>query len=187
MLGEIMKRIIFLCVVFSILAAVHLSSACVGRFVHIGISGNSNERLLAEMASLLISERTGSNVQIDVYKDSPDLYKAVKQGSVNVFFESTGRAADIIGKPKDSTHAQIKSEYRAKLNLNWLELFGSSVKYAPVLTTETLSTYPALPKLLNKLSGALTNDTYAKLVKSVESGDKPKKVAKDFLKSKKLI
>ena len=182
-----MKKVIFLLVVASVLAAVHLSSACVGRFVHIGISNSTNERLLAEMASLLISERTGSNVQIDVYKDSSDLYKAVKLGSVNVFFESTGRAAEVVGKPKDAPHSQIKSEYRTKLNLNWLELFGGTVKLAPILTTETLATYPALPKLLNKLSGALANDTYAKLLKSVESGDKPKKVAKDFLKGKKLI
>lgn len=182
-----MKKVIILCVVASILAAVHLSSACVGRFVHIGISNTTNERLLAEMASLLISERTGSNVQIDVYKDSSELYKAVKQGNVNVLFESTGRAAEVVGKPKDSTHDQIKSEYRTKLNLTWLDMFGSNVKYAPILTTETLATYPALPKLLNKLSGVLTNDTYSKLIKSVESGDIPKKVAKDFLKGKKLI
>jgi glycine betaine/choline ABC-type transport system substrate-binding protein len=50
-----------------------------------------------------------------------------------------------------------------------------------------MAIYPALPKLLNKLSGALANDTYTKLLKTVESGDKTKKVAKDFLKGKKLI
>jgi glycine betaine/choline ABC-type transport system substrate-binding protein len=104
-----------------------------------------------------------------------------------VLFESTGRAAEMVGKSKDSTYDQIKSEYRTKLNLTWLDLFGSSVKYAPVLTAETLSTYPALPKLLNKLSGSFANDAYAKLLKSVESSDKAKKVAKDYLKGKKLI
>jgi len=56
-----------------------------------------------------------------------------------------------------------------------------------VLTVDTLSNYPALPKLLNKLSGVLTNDTYTKLLKSVDSSDKTRKVAKDFLKGKKLI
>jgi osmoprotectant transport system substrate-binding protein len=180
-----MRKFIFVFVVASILAAVHLSSACVGRTVHLGISNAANERLLAEMASLLISERTGTTVQIDVYKDSAELYNAVKQGNVNVFFENTIRAAEVVGKPKDSTFDQIKREYRTKLNLTWLELSGT--KYAPVLTTETMATYPALPKLLNKLSSALTNDTYAKLLKSAESGDKTKKVAKDFLKGRKMI
>jgi len=180
-----MKKIIFLCVLGSIVAAVHLCFACVGRTVHLGISNAQNERLLAEMASLLIVERTGSTVQIDVYKDSAELYNAVKQGNVNVFFENPSRAAEIVGKSKDSSLAQIKSTYRTKLNLTWLEL--GATNFAPVLTVETVATYPALPKLLNKLSGALANDTYSKLLKTVESGDKPKKVAKEFLKGKKLI
>jgi glycine betaine/choline ABC-type transport system substrate-binding protein len=186
-MGAKMKKIISLCVISLLLTIATISTACVGRTVHIGISNAANERLLAEMASLLITERTGSNVQIDVYKDTTELYNAVKKGNVNVLFESTGRASEIIGKPKDLPYDQIKSEYRSKLNLTWLDLFGGTVKYAPLLTAETLATYPALPKLLNKLSGALANDTYAKLHKTVESADKTKKVAKDFLKGKKLI
>jgi len=182
-----MKKIISLCVAASILAVVGLSNACVGRTVHLGISNSANERLLAELVSLMIVERTGSTVQIDVYKDTAELYKATKQGNVNVFFESPMRAAEVVGKSKDSTFDQIKSDYRTKLNLTWLDLFGVSMKYGPVLSAETLATYPALPKLLNKLSKALANDTYPKLLKSVESADKTKKVAKEFLKSKKLI
>lgn len=182
-----MKKIISLSVVASIVAVISLANACVGRTVHLGISNTTNERLLAELASLLIVERTGSTVQIDVYKDSTELYKAVKQGNVNLFFENQIRAAEIVGKSKDSTFEEIKSEYRTKLNLTWLELFGGSMKFGPVLTAETLSTYPALPKLLNKLSKVLANETYAKLLKSLDSSDKTKKVAKDFLKEKKLI
>lgn len=182
-----MKKIILLCVVASILAITSLSNACVGRTVHLGISNATNERLLAELVSLLIVERTGSTVQIDVYKDSTELYKAIKQGNVNLFFENPLHAAEVVGKSKDSTYDQIKIEYRTKLNLTWLDLFGGSMKYGPVLTAETLTTYPALPKLLNKLSRVLENETYPKLLKSVESVDKTKKVAKDFLKGKKLI
>lgn len=182
-----MKIFITLCVVASILAVVSLTNACVGRTVHLGISNSTNERLLAELASLLIIERTGSTVQIDVYKDSTELYKAIKQGNVNVFFENPLHAAEVVGKSKDFTYDQIKREYKIKLNLTWLEQFGGSMKYVPVLTAETLSTYPALPKLLNKLSVALANDTYTKLLKSVESAEKTKKVARDFLKGKKMI
>jgi osmoprotectant transport system substrate-binding protein len=182
-----MKKVFFMCVIAVLIVVAQISSACVGRTVHIGISSSANERLLAEMASMLITERTGSNVQIDVYKDSAELYAAIKKGNVNVLFENTERAAEMVGKPKDSSYDQIKSEYRTKLSLTWLNLFGGAVKYAPVLTADTLATYPALPKLLNKLSGSLANDTYVKLLKSVESPEKSKKVAKDFLKGKKLI
>jgi glycine betaine/choline ABC-type transport system substrate-binding protein len=182
-----MKKKFFLFVVLTMLAVVQLSSACVGRTVHLGITGATNERLMAELASILIIERTGSTVQIDVYKDSTALYNAVKQGNVNVFFENTSRAAEVVGMSKDSAYAQIKGAYRTKYNLTWLDQFGDSTKYVPVLTAETLATYPALPKLLNKLSGALGSDTYTRLVKSVDSADRTKKIAKDFLKGKKLI
>jgi osmoprotectant transport system substrate-binding protein len=182
-----MKKIFILCAVATILAAAHFSSACVGRTVHLGITNAPHERLMAELASLLIIERTGSTVQIDLYKDSTALYNAIKQGDVNVFFENIPHAAEVVGLPKDSNYSQVKSSYRAKFNLTWLDQFGDSTKYVPVLTAETLSTYPALPKLLNKLSGALGSDTYTKLVKSIESADRTKKVAKDFLKGKKLI
>ncbi|RII26165.1 MAG: hypothetical protein CXR31_10685 [Geobacter sp.] len=182
-----MKQVISWCLVVLILAVATISSACVGKTIHLGVTNAASERLLAEMASLLISERTGSSVKIDVYKDSKELYNALRQGSVNVIFENTGRAAEIVGKPKDSTYDQIKSEYKTKLNLTWLEQIGGSLKFAPVLTADTLANYPALPKLLNKLSGALVNDTYAKLLKSAESSEKSKKTAKEFLKGKKLI
>jgi glycine betaine/choline ABC-type transport system substrate-binding protein len=182
-----MKRILSVCLLVSVLSLVQLSFACVGRTVHLAISNNANERLIAEIASLLIVERTGSTVQIDVYNNSADLYKAVKKGDVNLFFENTSRAGEVIGKPKDTPYNQIKSEYRTKLNLTWLEPFGDPIKYGPVLTAETVATYPALPKLMNKLSGALGNDTYAKLLKTVKTPDSTKKVAKDFLKGKKLI
>jgi len=186
-----MKKIIMLCVAVSILAAVNLSSACVGKTIHIGISGSLSEQLLADMAALLITERTGSSVKIDAYKDSKELYNAVKLGNVNILFESTGHALEVLGKQNKtgaaSTFDFVKSEYRKNLNLVWLEPMGGGQQYSSILTVDTLSSYPALPKLLNKLSGVLTSDAFTKLLKSVDSSAKTKKTAKDFLKSKKLI
>lgn len=185
-----MKRMI--CVVTAVVVAFsfHMALACVGKTIHVGITSPS-EKLMAEMASLMITERTGSSVKIELYKDSKTLYDAVRQGKVNIIMENTDRALDVLGKQKNSGQVpgieMIKSEYRKNLNLTWLAPFGAAPQYAPVLTSDTLSNYPALPKLLNKLSGALQNDTYAKLLKSLESDDKAKKVAKDFLKGKKLI
>lgn len=186
-----MKKLFFLLVAASLLTTVQLSSACVGKTIHLGISNIANEQLLAEMASLLITERTGSSVKIDVYKNSKELYNAVKLGNVNVIIENTGHALEVLGKQKEtgatSTFDFVKSEYRKNLNLVWLEPIGGSQQYASVLTVDTLSNYPALPKLLNKLSGVLSNDTYTKLLKSVDAPDKPQKVARNFLKGKKLI
>jgi len=186
-----MKKIVSLVILVTIMTTVQMSSACVGKTIHLGISNSANELLLAEMASLLITERTGSSVKVDVYKDSKELYSAVRKGNVNVIIENTGRALEVLGKQKPSGSSSsfdyVKSEYRKSLNMVWLEPIGGSQQYASVLTVDTLSNYPALPKLLNKLSGVLTNDTYTKLLKSVDSSDKTRKVAKDFLKGKKLI
>lgn len=184
-----MKRVICFVMAVALIITAHVSMACVGKTIHVGIS-NVNEKLMAEMASLMITERTGSSVKIEVYKDSKSLYDAVKQGKVNIIMENTDRALDVLGKSKSAGSMgvdSIKSEYRKNFNLTWLNAFGAGPQYAPVLTADTLSNYPALPKLLNKLAGALANDTYSKLLKSVGSEDKAKKVAKDFLKGKKLI
>jgi len=166
-----------------------VSHACVGKTIHVGII-TSGERLLAEMASLMISERTGSTVKIDVYRDTNELYAAVKQGKVNIILENTERAADVLAKAKGAPvigYDAIKSEYRKTFNMTWLESIGGAPQYAPVLTMETLSNYPALPKLLNKLAGALQNNTYARMVHADDPEDRARKSAKDFLKSRKLI
>ena len=185
-----MKKIMCFVVAAALLITAQISTACVGKTIHIGIS-TANEKLMAEMASLMITERTGSSVKIEVFKNSKELYEAVKQGKLNIIMENTDRAQEALGKAKGTTPAigidAIKSEYRKNMNLTWLSPFGASPQYAPVLTSDTLSNYPALPKLLNKLAGVLSGDTYSKLLRSVESDDKTRKIAKDFLKGKKLI
>lgn len=186
-----MKKIVCFLIVTAFLSLSPMSDACVGRILYIGIPHAANEQLLAEMVSVLINERTGSNVQILFYKDSKELYNAVKQGQIGMLIENADHALEVLGKPKETNaktaYGIIKNEYRKNLNLVWLEPFGGTQHYAPVLTVETLANYPALPKLINKLSGALNNESYAKLFKSVKSDEKPRKVAKDFLKAKKLI
>ena len=96
-----MKKSMYSLLVVALLLIAHVSMACVGKTIHLGIS-NTNEKLIAEMASLMISERTGSSVKIDVYKDSKALYEAVKQGKVNILMENTDRALEVLGKSKSA-------------------------------------------------------------------------------------
>ncbi len=186
-----MKKLVWLLILGIVLGATQFSQACVGRTLLIGISNTANDKLLAELVSLLITERTGSAVKIQVYKDSREIYNAVKKGDVNIVLENIERAQEVVGKPREvyskALFETIKNGYKKNMNMVWLEPFGGPHYYAPVLTNETLTNYPALPKLLNKLAGILTSETYTKLIKTQESDDKPKKVARDFLKAKKLI
>jgi len=169
--------------------------ACVGKTLHIGILDTPNEQMLAELTSQLITARTGTTVKIETFNTQKELYSAVKQGQLGMIIESSDRAFDMIGKPNETGKAAFesaKAEYRKSLNLIWLEPYGSaqggssSQQFAPVISNDILSSLPALPKLLKKLSGITSDSGYSRIMKS-KGDEKPKKLAKDLLKSKKLI
>lgn len=180
-----------------IVALLYISplNACVGKTLYIGVLDTPNEQMLAELTSQLITARTGTTVKIETYKAQRELYAAVKQGHLGMVIENTDRALEMIGKPREAGKAAFESaraEYRKSLNMIWLEPYGtvqgggSSQLLAPVISNDILSSLPALPKLLQKLSGITNDSGYSRIMKS-KSDEKPRKLAKDLLKSKKLI
>ena len=186
-----MKRVVVVCVLVLLLWGARESGACVGKVLHIGISNSPAEQLIAEMVATLVTERTGTSVKIVPFKDAKEIYAAARKGEIGLVIENRDRAFDVLGKPRDtnpkSAQDTLKREYKKTLNMVWLDSLGGTPPYAPVLSADTLSSLPALPKLLNKLSGILTEDVYNRLIKSAKSDEKPKKVARDFLKAKRLI
>jgi osmoprotectant transport system substrate-binding protein len=186
-----MKRFIFLPMLGLALLWAPLSDACVGRVLYIGITPGAGEKVLAEMTSLLINERTGTAVKIQSFRNSGELYSAMKQGKVSLMIESADHALELLHRPKEANPKAafdlVKSEYKKSMNLVWFDQFGGSYHFAPVLSADTLSNYPALPKLINKLAGVLNDDSFGRLSRSADSEEKLKKAARDFLKSKKLI
>ncbi len=186
-----MKKTLVLLSILSALVLCHGAQACVGKTLTIGVTNSPNELLFAEMVSVLVNERTGTTVKIVSYKDVRDLYRAVKTGEVGIVIENADRALKVmdksVGGNAKAAYETAKKEYRKGLNMVWLEPFGVSQYYAPVVSVETIGNLPALPKLINKLGGIVNDETCAKLLKSVKSDEKPKKVARDFLKTRKLI
>lgn len=186
-----MKMKFLLLLLLSALVFCQGADACVGKTLFIGVTNSPNELLFAEMVSVLVSERTGTTVKIISYKDARDMYRAVKTGEVGVVIENADRALKIMEKPAEGSakaaYETAKKEYRKGLNLVWLEPFGVSQYYAPVVSVETIGNLPALPKLINKLGGIVNDETCAKLLKSLKDNEKPKKVARDFLKTRKLL
>lgn len=167
-------------------------TACVGKTLHIGIVDNPNEQLLAELTSQLITARTGTTVKIERFKGQKELYNSVKKGQVGMVIESTDRAMEMIGKPRETPAKAAletaKGEYRKSLNMIWLEPYGQAGQQtlAPVISSDLLSSLPALPKLLQKLSGITSDAGYTRMLKA-RGDDGGKKIARDFLKNKKLI
>lgn len=187
-----MKLFITLCsVVLWLILSFNYSEACVGRILVIGTLDSSEEQLFAEMVSVLMSERTGTNVKIVQFKNSNELYSAVKKGEVGLVIENVERGIAVAGKTADrhlnASYDTVKKEYRKNLSLVWLGAFGESQYYAPVVAVEVLGNLPALPKLVGKLAGIINDETFDKLVKAGKQTGNFQKLAHDFLKSKRLI
>jgi len=176
------------------------ADACVGRLLHIGVVDSVEGRVLAEVLSLLINERTGSTVAIQFYNDEQELDEALKVNKVDVSIDNTAHAMRVLNKASlaldpAAAYELAKASYEKEKGLVWLKPFGfvhregaSAPDFtSTLLRTEVLNNFPALPRVLGKLGGAMNDEAYRRLMKNVESGEKPKKAARDFLKAKKLI
>ncbi len=186
--------IVFCSTLFSVQAL-----ACVGRTLYVGSLNSTTDRIMAEMLVLLINERTGTTVKIRTFEDNDALYRAMKASKeeerIDIIVEDTADATAIlqskrIEKPEDA-YLAVKEQYEKQLNIIWLNPFGfmnegNSVT-APLVRKDVLTNFPLLPRVLNKLAGAVNNKTFLNLIEKVKSGDKAKNVAKAFLRKKKFI
>ncbi|UCD35724.1 MAG: hypothetical protein JSU90_02515 [Nitrospiraceae bacterium] len=175
------------------------ADACVGKTLNIGVRDSVEDRLLAEMLSTLVQERTGTTINIKYFKKDQDIYEAVKVKEVDISIENTTRAMRLLNQSADvdvqMAYELVKTSYEKEKGLIWLKPFGflngngpGGPSYtATVLRVEVLSNYPALPRLFNKLGSAINDESYTKLINSVQSGREPSDVARDFLKGQKLI
>ncbi len=179
------------------------SFGCVGRILYVGALDTPEDKVISQLLVLLINERTGTTVKIRYFDNNDQLYGALQQNDedkrVDIIVENTEDALAILKKPKpgdlDQTYKQVKELYESELGLIWLNPFGfthasgnaqQSVS-ATLVRRDVLTNYPLLPRVLNKLAGAITDETYTTLTGKVQAGEKPKNVSKDFLRAKKFI
>jgi osmoprotectant transport system substrate-binding protein len=164
--------------------------------------------VLTEIFSWMVSERTGTTIQVKALPDSRAMHAALQTAEVDLYLEDQAVALrDILGKPAASNGAAqretVRSEYEQRFNLIWLEPWGMTGRpaqaalagpggpgapglVAPVIRKDTLKKFPALSRLVNKLAGVVDDETLARLVR--ESEKRPaREVTKQFLKEKRLI
>jgi len=185
------------------LAMANPAYSCVGKILYVGAGDTAGDKIMAELLVLLINERTGTNVQIRYFANNEQLYEAFKSNieekRVDIIVEDTGDGLAFLGLDRmsdpDQEYLTVKEKYDEKLGVIWLNPFGfknnasgqpPSIS-APLLRRDILTNFPLLPRILNKLAGKIDDPTLADIVARVDSGDKPKNVAKDFLRSIKLI
>ena len=206
-----MKKV-FLAVVavglVSVLSTVYLpAEACVGKTVFLGRMPGREQEILTEMFSWMVSERTGTTIQIKSLPDSRAMHAALQTADVDLYLEDQSVALrELLGLPVVAGADQretVRREYEQQFNLVWLEPWGMTGRpsqvavagpggpvapglVAPVIRKDTLKKFPALSRLVNKLAGVVDNATMAKLVQESEKRP-PREVAKQFLKEKRLI
>lgn len=196
-----LKRVISLCLFSLFLIHATTGAACVGRILYIGALESNSDKLMSEMLALLINERTGTTLQIRSFSTSEQLYQALKSSKeeerVDIIVEDTVQGMSIAKQQAtaapDQDFLAVKAFYEKELDVVWLNPFGYTKDAAqpsisaPLVRRDVLTNFPLLPRVLNKLAGAINDKAYQELLKSVDSGEKPKNAAKDFLKKQKFI
>ena len=186
-----------------IMTSVSVSIGCVGRVLYVGALPSAGDRLMSELLVMLINERTGTNVQIRFFDDRDQLYNAMKLTDeaerVDIIVEDTSQAMSLLKRQRltdaNQEYLMAKELYDKELDIIWLNPFGFKKNLtaaeptvsAPLLRRDVLTNFPLLPRILNKLAGTIDDETFNDLEARVSAGDKPKNVAKDFLRTKKLI
>lgn len=175
------------------------AEACVGKTLTIGVTDSSQGKLIAELLSAVIQERTGTTVKIRFFASSEEVAEAAKVKQVDILIGNTARALQTLNRPKESDPAKaydiVKAAYEKDQGLIWLKPFkflngagGGGPSYtATVLRIDIVNNFPALPRVIGKLGPVLDDAAYSRLLKAVEAGGAPKAAARDFLKSKKII
>ena len=175
--------------------------ACVGKTLVVGVMSGSQQQVLANMLSVLISERTGTTVKVVPVDDHAAAHEALLRADLDMYVEYTGvgQVAILNEQPiADSVelYKAVKERYNQDLNLVWLKPFGFSderiapqgtvAEAAPVVRKDTLKKFPALARLINKLGGAVDMATMQGLESASAEGN-AKDVARKFLKENRFI
>ncbi len=189
-----MRRSLFaLILLFTGLTAALPAGACVGKTLIIGTDETPESRLVAQVIAILINERTGTTVKIQNFPDADAVHRELSTGDVDIAVEYPARALGRLGRavPADpqAAYTEAKAAYLEQLNLVWLPPLGfgdpggQGGMAAPVAQKNTLKKFPALPRLIAKTKDLLPDSVLTELV---GAGD-PAKVAREFLREKKLI
>lgn len=196
------KRIMFYTVLMLIFVMVlpFNSVACVGKTLVVGSTGGVQQEILANMLAQLITERTGTSVKLVEHDSSASAHQALLKDDLDIYVEYTGVGQVLILgadplQDADKLYQAVKKRYNEELNLVWLKPLGfeADVKgldlptqAVPVARKDTLKKFPALARLINKLSGKIDAGTIQNLVAQADSQGS-KEIARSFLKQNRLI
>lgn len=168
---KLLFGIVAACLLFSGLGEVRSAKACAGHTITIGSTGTLQQELLTQILSLLISQRTGTNIRVTRFGSQVELLAAAKRHDIDLLVVT------------DGTVAALSEQDLVLL----APLDGNNTRLVPAFHMSTMKKFPALKRLINRLGGLIDDDTLERLAAEVSSGSNPRAVAKKFLAEQKLI
>lgn len=188
-----------------LLCAPYRAVPCVGRVLTLIVTDAPDQTIVANLLSVLITERTGTAVEIVKAADLGRCHDSVQKGEANIFINYVGQGLVKTGNKvavqnPEQAYTLVTQQYMEEFGMVWLKPLGFSGPVdstgkisgsngsmaAPVTTKEVLSRFPVLDRVINKLSGKLDNATIAELRERAKGKD-VKETAREFLKGKKII
>ena len=188
------------CVLMLISLTAQPVSACVGKTLVVGALDTAQQQVLANMLSVLISERTGTTVKVVSLDGHAEAHEALLRADLDMYVEYTGVGQVTLLNDQPIADAgelykAVKERYNQELNLVWLKPFGFAderyapegtvAEAAPVVRKDTLKKFPALARLINKLGGAVNAETMQGL-ESAGADGKANDVARRCLKEQRF-
>jgi len=175
------------------------ADACTNFPINVGVVDSPEGRVISEIVSVLINERTGVTVGLKYFKNSKELYKKVAEGKLEILIEDTSNALRFMKMPVSSDPqanlATVKEIYKNKKKYFWLKPFAFSRKDSDggdtltslLISRKALDEFPALARVVGKLSKIIDDKALARMVGRIKAKDDAKKIAHDFLAAQKLI
>jgi glycine betaine/choline ABC-type transport system substrate-binding protein len=175
--------------------------ACTGKTVTIARTGELQQEILAQMLVVLIDARTGTTVEEKVYPTAAEAHAAVVGHDADLGIEYTGVIRvktlnkDAIADPA-TLYTAVKEEYDQELNLltmpplgfnnSDLAPAGSVAQAVIILRKDTWTKFPALDKLITKLSGKIDDAAMQKLEERA-ANEEIRTIVRDFLRANRLL
>ncbi len=142
-----MKRL-FLAIVFVALVIAR-ADACTNFPINVGVVDTSEGRVISQVVSVLINERTGVTVGLKYFKTSGELYRKVDEGKLEILIEDTSNALRFMNLPVNSDPRvnlmTVKKIYRKRVKKRnayfWLTplAFRRNAAGVPTLTSLLVS------------------------------------------------
>lgn len=175
--------------------------ACTGKKVVIGRTAAPQQEMLARLLMILIDKRTGTTVNEVVYETPEAAHAALLKGDVDLGLEYTGVIqVATLGQTPISDAAElytaVRKSYGSDQNLLVLRPLGfDNRELAPaqsanqgvvILRRDTWKKFPALDRLIEKLSGVVDDSAIKQLEADAAASGDARKVASEFLRARGL-